>query len=208
MWNICAVAYTTSTMIVSVSGKLASVWENSVALDVRGVGLKITLSRRTLRALPQRGSSITLYTHLHVREDALDLYGFPSEPELALFEQLISVSGVGPKSALAVLDVGSLPDIVAAIAENRPDLLSRAPGIGKKSAERIVLELRSKVHTGKGEATIARMDADADLLETLMGLGYRREDAKAALDRIDKKVADIGARLKAALKTLSSGTRS
>ncbi len=194
-------------MIVSVSGKLASAGENAATLDVHGVGLKVSISQRTLRTLPQRGSSVTLFTHLHVREDALDLYGFPSEPELALFEQLISVSGVGPKSALAVLDVGSLPDIVAAIAENRPDLLSRAPGIGKKSAERIVLELRSKVHAGKAEAAIARMDADADILETLMGLGYRREDAKTALDRIDKKVTDIGARLKAALKTLSSGTR-
>lgn len=194
-------------MIVSVSGKLAAMRENAVVVDVHGVGLKLFASARTLRAMPRRGTEVTLFAHLHVREDALDLYGFPSEPELALFEQLISVSGVGPKSALAVLDVGSLPDIIAAIAENRPDLLSRAPGIGKRSAERIVLELKSKVHAGRAEATIARMDADADLLETLMGLGYRREDVKAALDRIDKSVTDIGARLKMALKTLSSGTR-
>lgn len=200
-------AYTRSIMIVSVSGKLAWVGENAASLDVHGIGLKVFVSQRTLRALPRRSSLVTLHTHFHVREDALDLYGFPSEQELALFEQLISVSGVGPKSALAVMDVGTLPDIVAAIAENRPDLLSRAPGIGKKSAERIVLELKSKVYAGKTEGTVARMDADADLLETLMGLGYRREDVKAALDHVDKKVTDIGARLKAALKTLSSGTR-
>ncbi|MEY4731471.1 MAG: Holliday junction branch migration protein RuvA [Candidatus Parcubacteria bacterium] len=194
-------------MIVSVSGKLASAGESAAILDVHGVGLKISTAQHTLRSLPRRGSYLTLYTHLHVREDALDLYGFPTEQELALFEQLISVSGVGPKSALAVLDVGSLPDITAAIVENRPDLLSRAPGIGKKTAERIVLELKSKIHAGKTEATIARMDADADLLETLVGLGYRREDAKAALARIDKKTTELGARLKAALKSLSSGTR-
>jgi Holliday junction DNA helicase RuvA len=194
-------------MIVGVSGELASAGEQSVAVDVHGVGLKIFLTQRSLRALPRRGSRVTFYTHLHVREDALDLYGFPTEPDLALFEQLISVSGVGPKSALAVLDVGSLPDIVAAIAENRPDLLSRAPGIGKKTAERIVLELKTKVHAQRGDAAVARMDADADLIETLMSLGYRREEAKEALARIDKGTTELGDRLKAALRILAAGRR-
>jgi Holliday junction DNA helicase RuvA len=194
-------------MIVSVSGKIASLGERWVALDVHGVGLKVALTERTLQTLPRRGSAVTLFTHLHVREDALDLYGFLTEPELALFEQLISVSGVGPRSALAVLDVGSLPDIVAAIAESRPDLLSRAPGIGKKTAERIVLELKTKVHARRGDAAVARMDADADLLETLMGLGYRREEAKEALARIDKGTTELGDRLKAALRLLAAGRR-
>ncbi len=200
-------AYTRSIMIASVSGKLAGAGEQRATLDVHGVGLKVFCSQRTLHALPRRGSLITLYTHLHVREDALDLYGFPTEQELALFEQLISVSGVGPKSALAVLDVGSLPDIAAAIAESRPDLLSRAPGIGKKTAERIVLELKTKVRAGRTEAAVARMDADADLLETLMSLGYRREEAKEALARVDKGTTELGPRLKAALKLLAAGRR-
>ena len=98
-----------------------------------------------------------------------------SEPELRFFELLISVSGVGPKSALSVLDVGELSDLAAAIAENRPDLLTRASGVGRKTAERVIVELRTKIRLPSSEGAVRRMDVDADLVETLASLGYRRE---------------------------------
>jgi len=190
-------------MIYSISGKLISKGANLAVVEVSGIGLKIFTNARTLNALPPAGANVQFFTHLHVREDALDLFGFLDPEELRFFELLISVSGVGPKSALSVLEVSELKNLSAAIKEGRPDLLTRASGIGGKTAERIILELKSKVSAAKSEATVGKMDTDADLVETLVGLGYRKEQAKAALGKVDEKVTNLEARLKAALKFLS-----
>ncbi len=190
-------------MIYSVSGRLADQGDNFAVVETGGVGYKLYLSARGLTRLPQAGEEVRFLTHLHVREDALDLYGFASPAELRFFELLISVSGVGPKSALAVLDVADLQSLAAAIQEGRPDLMTRAAGIGRKTAERIVLELKGKVEAGESEARVQKMDADSDLAETLASLGYRRDEAKAALDRIGPGVTGIEARLKEALKILA-----
>jgi len=190
-------------MIYSISGKLISKGANLAVVEVSGIGLKIFTNARTLNALPPAGANVRFFTHLHVREDALDLFGFLDAEELRFFELLISVSGVGPKSALSVLEVSELKNLSAAIKEGRPDLLTRASGIGGKTAERIILELKSKVSAAKSEATVGKMDTDADLVETLVGLGYRKEQAKAALGKVDEKVTNLEARLKAALKFLS-----
>ena len=133
----------------------------------------------------------------------MDLYGFSTEPELDLFEQLISVSGVGPKSALSIMDISDLQGLIAAIQEGRPDLLTQASGIGRKTAERIILDLRNKVATTGANASVRRMDADSDLIETLVNLGYRREQAKVALEKVDKETSGLEDRLKAAFKILS-----
>ena len=189
-------------MIYTLQGKLTKKGERCVVVEVHGVGFRVAMSERTLKALPRAGSEVKIFTHLHVREDALELYGFPTEEELRFFDLLNSVGGVGPKSALAVLDVAPLKELEAAIIEGRPDLLTRASGIGRKTAERIILELKTKVKARGSEATVRGMDVNADLEETLVSLGYRREEAKAALEKTTAST-DLTARLKETLKVLS-----
>jgi Holliday junction DNA helicase RuvA len=190
-------------VIYSISGKLAAKGDHFAVVDAAGLGLKIFMNQRTLEKLPPLRSEVKFFTYLYLREDGLELYGFLMEEELKFFELLISVAGVGPKSALNILDVAELKELAAAVKESRPDLLTRASGIGRKTAERIILELKGKVQAEKSSLTVGRMETDADLVEALVGLGYRREQAKAALQMVDEKVANLEERLKAALKILS-----
>ena len=191
-------------MIYSIDGTLALKDDHFAVVETGGLGVKLFASRLTLEGLPPPGARTKFFCHLHVREDALDLFGFTTEAELTFFEMLISVSGVGPRSALAILDTGPLAELAAAIKENRPDLLARAPGIGRKTAERVIVELRNKVQSAKSEATVAKMETDSDLLEALTSLGYRRDDARAALAKIGEEVEGTEARLRAALVVLSN----
>lgn len=190
-------------MLYSVSGELAAKGENFAVVEAAGLGLKVFTNHRNLEKLPAIGSAIKFFCHLHMRDDGLELYGFLTEVELNFFELLISVAGVGPKSALNILEVAELKELAAAVKEARPDLLTRASGIGRKTAERIILELKGKVQAEKSSLTVGRMETDADLVETLAGLGYRREQVKAALQRVDEKITNLEERLKAALKILS-----
>jgi Holliday junction DNA helicase RuvA len=191
-------------MIYSVLGKLALKGDGFVVVEVGGLGIKLYASKRTIDALPAAGGEAKFFSHLNVKEDALDLYGFVSQEELDFFELLISVSGVGPKSALAILDVGPLGELAAAIKEGRPDLLTRAAGVGRKIAERVILELRSKVTSVTSGAVVEKMQTDSDLVEALTGLGYRRDEARAALGKVDAAVTGTEDRLKAALRILST----
>jgi Holliday junction DNA helicase RuvA len=189
-------------MLYSVAGKVALKSDRFAVIEAGGLGLKLFMSGRTVAALPAEGSSVKVFAHLHMREDALELYGFGSDKELAYFEMLISVSGVGPKSALSILDITNMDELAAAIKEGRPDLLTRASGIGHKTAERIILELRSKVQSAASGSVVEKMEGDADLVEALSNLGYRREEARAALGKVDGKMTGIEERLKEALKIL------
>ncbi|HTY39719.1 MAG TPA: Holliday junction branch migration protein RuvA [Candidatus Paceibacterota bacterium] len=190
-------------MIYSVSGRVTHVGEQYAVLEVGGVGLKIFMTQRALGALPPIGSETSVFSYLNVRENALDLFGFRTAEELRFFELLITVSGVGPRSALAVLEVGDLKNLAAAIKEGRPDLLTQAAGVGRKTAERIIVELRNKVEAKTSAGLVATMDRDADLIEALIGLGYRREQVKAALQRLPEGTTGLEVRLKAALKILA-----
>lgn len=189
-------------MIHSVRGNISAIIDQFAVVDTGGVGYKVFTHKRALGAL-RVGEEACFFCHLHIREDLMDLYGFTLEEELELFEQLISISGVGPRSALAIMEISDLPGLIAAIQENRPDLLVRASGVGRKTAERIVLELRNKVKTTEAGANVRRMEADSDLIETLVNLGYRREQARAALERVSKETSGLENRLKAAFKILS-----
>lgn len=191
-------------MIYSVSGKLAAKEGQLAVVSVGGVGMKLFVSARTAERLPAVGSDAEFFTHLHVREDALDLYGFTAREELAFFEMLISVSGIGPKSALSILDTAPLNELRAAIKEGRPDLITRASGVGRKTAERVIVELRGKVVSVKSDLVVGRMEDDADLVEALSNLGYRREEARAALQKVGPEASGMEARLKAALAALSA----
>lgn len=189
-------------MIRHISGKLISKSVSSAIVETGGIGFLLYMSNGSLASLPSESRNVSLHAYLHVKEDALELYGFLTAEELAFFELLIGISGVGPRSALAVLDVGSLDSLKAAIAENRPDLMTRATGIGKKTAERIILELKNKIDSGGGEGVVRRIDDDSDLLEALLGLGYRAEEARAAISKIDPDISDLEDRFKAVMAIL------
>jgi len=189
-------------MLYNVFGKIALKSDRFVIIEAGAFGLKLFMAGRAIAALPPMGSDAKIFTYLHLRDDGLELYGFSSENELMYFEMLISVSGVGPKSALSILDITNLDELAAAIKEGRPDLLTRASGIGRKTAERIILELRTKVQSAKSGLVVEKMEGDADLVEALSNLGYRREEARAALGKVDGKISGIENRLKEALKIL------
>jgi Holliday junction DNA helicase RuvA len=193
-------------MIYSLNGNIGFKGENFAVIEVGGgtVGLKVFLTKRALENLPKVGNSVKIFCFLNVKEDALDLYGFLSAEEKSFFELLISVNGVGPKSALAILEVDDFKNLAAAISENRPDLFTRASGVGRKTAERIILDLRGKIKTLVAPGTIKEMELDADLVEALASLGYRKEAAKSALSKVDKKISVPQERLKEALKILSA----
>lgn len=177
---------------------------NFAVLEVAGLGLKVFVHERLLGNLPKIGGRVKFFCYLYMRENGLELYGFETPEELNFFELLNSVSGVGPKSALAILEITELGNLLAAIKENRPDLLTRASGIGRKTAERIILELKGRVQAQKTEATVKKMESDADLVEVLSNLGYRREEARVALSKIDEKTTGLEERLKEALKILKN----
>lgn len=191
-------------MIYSISGTLTLKETNFAVVETGGLGLKLFASKQTITALPAIDVMVKFFCHLHVREDALDLFGFTSAEELTFFEMLISVSGVGPKSALAILDTAPLDELSAAIKEGRPDLLTRAAGIGRKTAERVIIELRTKVQSSKSGAVVEKMQTDSDLVEALTSLGYHRDQARVVLAKVDEKVVGTEDRLRAALALLSN----
>lgn len=175
--------------------------DNFAVVNVGGVGYKVFGTRHFLESA-QTGAPAKIFTHYYLRENAAELYGFPAKEELAFFELLTSVSGVGPKSALAIMNTAPLKDLAAALMEGRPDLLTQASGVGRKTAERVIVELRGKVASISSGETVARMEKDADLTETLISLGYRRYEAQAAIAKIPKEIKTLEERLRAVLRLL------
>lgn len=175
-----------------------------MVLNVGGIGFALLIPKRAAEKLPAEGKAAKIFTHLHVREDSLELYGFADGETRDLFNQLIAVGGVGPKSAISILDVADINELKSAIKEGRPDLLTKASGVGRKTAERIVLELRGKVEAQSARAVVSQMEGDVDLIDALFGLGYKKDRAKAALLKVDDSIKGLEERLKAALAILSS----
>lgn len=175
---------------------------HSLIIEVSGVGYKVAVTTDTaLDALP--GQDILLWTFLSVRETALDLYGFKDKENLEVFELLITISGIGPKTALGILNVASIDMLKQAVAEDDISYLTRVSGIGKKNAEKIVLELRDKLVTTGIEKGL-NLRAEGDALEALVSLGYSERDAREALKKIPKEVENTSERVKQALKLLST----
>lgn len=172
------------------------------SVDIGGVGLKIKSSFKTIKGLPKIGEAVNVFTHLHVREDALELYGFLTEEELNFFEMLIGISGIGPKSAIGILGIEKVEKLKAAISEGRAELLTKASGIGRKTAERIILELRNKLKQGESAKIVGLMESDQDIVDALANLGYSKSQAKEALSKVDSKIKKIEERIKEALKLL------
>src|SRR5262245_40376748 len=191
-------------MIASVRGTLLFIGVDHAVVETGGVGFLVYAPRNVLGALGEIGVEVRLYTHLHIREDVLALYGFATSDQRHLFETLLSVSGVGPKVALSMLSSAPPDELRAAIAGGDTARLARVPGIGKKTAERLVLELRGKLDL-KGlpavGATPALMAVNAELAEMLVGLGFSAAEASAAIAALPADApAELDERLRLALR--------
>jgi Holliday junction DNA helicase RuvA len=171
-------------MIAHLRGKLLVKHPNQAIVEAAGVGYDVTITVPTFSELPAAGADVALHIHTHVREDVIALYGFLKPSEKQLFEKLITVSGIGPKLAITILSGMVADEMVSAIRGNDVAKLTRIPGIGKKTAERMVLELRDKLPAASAEETVAvpTMSAiEEDVLSALMNLGYQRNAAEKAL---------------------------
>ncbi|MGE5325285.1 MAG: Holliday junction branch migration protein RuvA [Actinomycetota bacterium] len=174
-------------MIAHLRGKLISKHPNQAIVEAGGVGYEVTITIPTFSDLPPLGSEVALFIHTHVREDALALFGFLRPEEKQLFEKLVSVSGIGPKLAITILSGMQAEAMVAAIKGNNVALLTRIPGIGKKTAERMVLELRDKLEAfGVPPAAVAS-PVEEDVLSALVNLGYNRALVEKALAQLGDK---------------------
>jgi len=175
-------------MIAAVEGILVSKGSNSVIVKAGPVSFMINVPGSTLARLGNAGANVFLHTHLYVREDILALYGFSSVQELLLFEQLITVSGIGPRVALALLTTLTAEQVTTAIMSGNADVLSQVPGIGKKTAGRVILDLKGKLEKGwEGEVIPSISQSDSDAVAALTGLGYSIREATQALSNIPLK---------------------
>ena len=199
-------------MISFVRGTLSHVTESTVEIDVGGVGYEVFVPTSLLSELPPKGSEIELYTYLNVKEDEMSLFGFLTRDALSVFKQLISVSGVGPKGALGLLSAVTPDDLRFAILSSDVKLLSKAPGIGKKTAERLVVELRDRFgkeaeiqavdHEIAGTASFTEADPRQDTVLALIELGFSGSEAYKAVRNLDPEEKDVEVLLKQALKLL------
>lgn len=187
-------------MIGHIQGTVLAVRENYLIVSAGGVGYKVAALKETV-ARSTAGQELSFWTYLAVREDALDLYGFRDESELRFFELLLTVSGIGPKSALSILDIASAETLRSAIAAGNAAYLTNVSGIGKKTAEKIVLELKDKVAKSETDSPGA-LRGDQEALEAMRALGYSAAEARDALRQVPNSIESGNERLREALKRL------
>jgi holliday junction DNA helicase RuvA len=190
-------------MIAYLKGKIINKNTNFIIINTNDIGYKIFVGEQILYKY-NSGDQIEVFTYQHIREDTLDLYGFLTQDELNLFEKLISISGVGPKTGLGAFAVASVSDIKSAIVNGDSSILKKVSGIGGKTADRIVLELKNKLDgiVGVNIKSSEDLNTHSDAIEALIGLGYSNNQAKEALEQVDKNIKDISEKIKIALKYL------
>ena len=177
-------------MIATLRGEITQIEDNALILEVGGVGLRVAVPAQ-VRSRTRVGDILLLYTHLVVREDALTLYGFESQGERELFNILLGVDGVGPKVALSVLSTMTIDSIQRAVFADEADILSRVPGVGKKTAQKMALHLKDKLKPMDALATMAAMtDKDSEVLAALTALGYSVVEAQSAIQALPKDAPD------------------
>ncbi len=196
-----------------IRGTMAEAGADAIVVETGGVGYEIHTTAQTIDKLPPAGEEIKIYTWLSVREDALLLYGFLTKDELMIFKLLIGVNGIGPKGALAILSVMTTDDLRFAVLGEDAKAIAKAPGVGAKTAQRLILELKDKVslldafavkETGTPETANQAKDAKNDAVSALIALGYSASEALKALDGIEiKENTDVEDILKAALKNMA-----
>ncbi len=187
-------------MIATLTGTLTEKEPPGLIVEAGGVGYLVTVPVSTLTELPEIGTEVTLHTHQHVREDVLALYGFATKAERRLFAQLIGVSGIGPKVALAILSLASPDDIRAAIAAGDAAFLASVPGIGRKTAERVVVDLQDKMEMVTSDGAPRGQE---EAVEALVSLGYSTAEARKAVGAVVGSADSTEAAIKAALKELA-----
>lgn len=185
-------------MIGSINGKIILKTEKFLIVETNGIGYKISVSPDLLSKTKKTGEEIMLWIHTHVREDILDLYGFLDRQELEFFEMLIGVSGIGPKGALSILGIATIETLRKAIGTGDTSYLTKISGIGKKTAEKIVIELRDKVGEEKGGSSL---QGELDALEALKSLGYSQNEAREALKKVSSDT-NTNTKIREALKIL------
>ncbi len=191
-------------MIAHLRGKLLTKHPNQAIVETGGVGYDVVISVPTYSDLPGAGSEVALHIHTHVREDQIALYGFLHPSEKQLFEKLLTVSGIGPKLAITILSGMAADAMVAAIRGNDVARLTKIPGIGKKTAERMVLELRDKLPVTTSVAIIPTLSAvEDDVLSALTNLGYQRAAAEKALEKVPKNSQSFDVIFREALAALT-----
>jgi Holliday junction DNA helicase RuvA len=185
-------------MIGSIRGKIVVKTDKFVLIEANGVGYKVSVSPEILVKTHQKDEEIFLFIHTHVREDAFDLYGFLKQEELEFFEMLLNVSGIGPRSALAILGIASIETLRKAIGTGDTSYLTKISGIGRKTAEKIVIELRDKMGKDLGGSSLQE---ELDALEALKSLGYSQGEAREALKKVEANL-DTNKKIREALKIL------
>jgi len=191
-------------MISYLRGKIRVKDEKFLVLDVAGVGYQIFVSPLTLEEIKDK-EEIELFTYLYLREDSMELYGFLTNEEREFFVQLLTVSGVGPKGALGVLSIAKLDNVKKAIIHGDPAILTKVSGIGKKTAERIIIELKNKIDVSGLSEEINPSEIEieeSNAIDALVKLGYSASEARDALKAVDKSIVGVENRIKEALKIL------
>jgi Holliday junction DNA helicase RuvA len=191
-------------MIASIKGEITSKSENDLVISVEGIGFKVMAPKATC-AKEIVGNNINLFTHLVVREDALTLYGFESREERDLYTLILSINGVGPKTALSIISTLSVDVIISAALANRDEVFCQVPGIGKKSAQKIIIYMHDKVSQMTGKEMIPGFkDINSEVIDALVGLGYSVVEAQTAIQSIPKDAPeDLESRLRIALHFFS-----
>ncbi|HQO71070.1 MAG TPA: Holliday junction branch migration protein RuvA [Candidatus Paceibacterota bacterium] len=189
-------------MIAKIEGQISYIGNRFLIVDVSGVGYKLFVTNEAI-SLSKVEESIKLWVHTAVRENSIDLYGFLDIEELSFFELLLDVSGIGPKSALSTLSVAPVSTLRKAIASGDTTYLNKVSGIGRKTAEKIIIELKDKLKEYEGDiATSQVMQEERDILEALRTLGYSQDEAREAIKRIPADMTEMNNRLKEALKII------
>ncbi len=190
-------------MLAYIEGKLIKKTNNALIVKLNGLGYRVFIKEKDLLSL-RLNEDISLCLYHHIKEDGSDLYGFLTWKEQEMFSILLSVSGVGPKSALAVLSMATIDDISQAVIAGESEMLTKVAGIGKKTAARLVLELKNKLDSfSDGEnLNLEKQSFSSDELDALMSLGYTLIEAREALSLVDKEIIDSGEKIKAALKII------
>jgi len=191
-------------VIGRIAGKLLVKHPPQILVDVQGVGYELDVPMSTLYQLPASGAEVVLLTHLIVREDAHQLYGFATESERALFRKLLKISGVGARIALAVLSGMSVADVREAVSRQDSGRLTRIPGIGKKTAERLLLELKDRLDVAVIEVRAEADGAGSDVVNALLALGYSDKEAQFAVRNLESGLS-VTEGIRQALKVLSKG---
>ncbi|KKR09962.1 MAG: Holliday junction ATP-dependent DNA helicase RuvA [Parcubacteria group bacterium GW2011_GWA2_39_18] len=189
-------------MISYLSGEIVHKDPKFIILNTGGIGFKIFINPEFASKLPATGKQSEIYCSLFVRQDLLELFGFPSIEQLEFFNLLTTVSGVGPKTALLILGVAQLNSLKAAILRGEADILTKVSGVGKKTAERIIIDLKTKVSELSTGAPVEKIGENADVIEVLMSFGYTRSQINEALEKLGLEISGTGNKIKNLLKIL------